>query len=146
VKNANIVSDEKSEADWAKENEARLAALSDEELAKLNETVMSNGDLKQFASSEAGKAALIDKILGTVASDTQAIFHRPQQRQEKLTIAQQVEAALNKGKPNFNAAMRPVGSAFDPNKQTKYKPTVSPESMKGLPLADRVKLFEESRK
>lgn len=144
VNNANPASDEKSEADWAKKNEARLAALSDEELAKLNDTIQKNSELKQFTSTEAGKAVLMDKILGAVGEEAQEIFRRPQ-KQEKLTIAEQIEAAMNKQKPNSNAAVRPAGSGFDPNRTINKKPQLTTDSMRGLPLADRVKLFEENR-
>jgi len=110
----------KTEAEWKQENEKQLLAMSDDDLAKLNQTISENDVLKDISATEEGKAGVILKVLGSgKEAESQEIFRRPV-HEKKLTVAEQIDLALNKKQPGTPANRQSLGiAASNPNqKQT----------------------------
>jgi hypothetical protein len=125
----------KTEAEWKQENEKKLLDMSDDDLAELNKLVVENDGLKAIASTEEGKAGLIQKILGSSKEDeSQEIFRRPT-HEKKLTVAEQIDLALNKKQPGTPANRRPLGiPASKPNPNQNQ----SGEPVSGASFMDRM--------
>jgi len=125
----------KTEQEWKQENEKKLLAMSDDDLAKLNKTIAENDDLKAISATEEGKAGLIQKILGSNEGDqSQEIFRRPQ-HEKKLTVAEQIDLALNKKQSGTPANRRPLGiPASKPNPNQ----NLSGEPVSNASIADRL--------
>jgi len=125
----------KTEQEWKQENEKKLLAMSDDDLAKLNKTIMENDDLKAISATEEGKAGLIQKILGSNEGEqSQEIFRRTQ-HEKKLTVAEQIDLALNKKPSGTPANRRPLGiPASKPNPNQ----NLSGEPVSNASIADRL--------
>lgn len=125
----------KTEAEWKQENEKQLLAMSDDDLAKLNKTIAENDDLKAISATEEGKAGLILKVLGSsTEAESQEIFRRPQ-HEKKLTVAEQIDLALNKKPSGTPANRRPLGiPASKPNPNQ----NLSGEPVSNASIADRL--------
>jgi hypothetical protein len=125
----------KTEAEWKQENEKKLLAMSDEDLAKLNKTIVENDALKAISATEEGKAGLIDRILGSSKeAASQEIFRRPT-HEKKLTVSEQIDLALNKKQSGTPANRRPLGiPASKPNPN----PNQSGEPVSGASFAQRM--------
>ena len=127
----------KTEADWAEENEQRLLSMSDEEVAKLNEAVGNNDALATIASTEEGKAGIIAELSGSAEQASQAIFYRPKQ-EKKVTVGEQIDAALGRQKPNLTPASRVSGSGFDPNRKPTETENRTKQEFDALPVSERL--------
>lgn len=118
----------KTEAEWKQENEKQLLVMTDDDLAKLNKTILENDALKAISATEEGKAGLIQKILGSSKeAESQEIFRRPI-HEKKLTVAEQIDLALNKKPSGTPANRRPLGipaSKPNPNQNQSGEPVSS---------------------
>ena len=90
---------EKSEDDWKQGNSEREKAFKDEDWVKVDAALKdAPPEAKALIKTEAGRAAFYNRVLGSGSVvDAQETLRRPVQK-EKLTVAEQLDAYLNKGK------------------------------------------------
>ncbi len=121
---------EKTEERWKEENAAREATLSDADWNTFDEALKeANPEVRSLAvGSEEGRAAFMDSILGSSTQATQETFRRPEQK-KKLSIAEQIQIGLGKLNETVPPAMRPSGTGFDADRQTKDKQSLPNRAM-----------------
>lgn len=131
---------EKSEDDWKQANSEREKAFKDEDWNKVDAAMKAAPpEAKTLIKTEAGRAAFYDRVLGSGSVETQETLRRPVQK-EKLTVAEQLDAYLNKGKqPVRVPARQPSGivpSTPNPNQNQ------SGEAVVNASFADRMKAIQ----
>ncbi len=119
---------EKTEDDWKQGNSEREKAFKDEDWAKVDAALKdAPPEAKALIKTEAGRAAFYDRVLGSNQREAQETLRRPVQK-EKLTVAEQLDAYLNKGKqPVRVPARQPSGivpSKPNPNQNQSGEPVV----------------------
>lgn len=126
----------KTEDDWARENKSREASFTDAEWDKLDKALASTDPaIKKLVSSEEGRAAFMNEILGQPNQQTQATFRRQVQK-EQLSIEEQIKQALGRGNVKPVSQRQPAGTAFDPNRQAPESrtPAINPHRRSGSAL------------
>ena len=118
---------EKSEDAWKQENSEREKAFKDDDWNKVDAAMKAAPpEAKVLIKTEAGRAAFYDRVLGSTSTqEAQETLRRPVQK-EKLTVAEQLDAYLNKGKqPVRIPARQPSGivpSKPNPNQNQSGEP------------------------
>ena len=132
---------EKSEDAWKQENSEREKAFNDGDWNKVDAAMKAAPpEAKALIKTEAGRAAFYDRVLGSASTqEAQETLRRPIQK-EKLTVAEQLDAYLNKGKqPVRVPARQPSGivpSKPNPNQNQSGEPVANAS------IADRLKAIQ----
>jgi hypothetical protein len=118
---------EKSEDAWKQENSEREKAFKDDDWNKVDAAMKAAPpEAKALIKTEAGRAAFYDRVLGSTSTqEAQETLRRPVQKAQ-LTVAEQLDAYLNKGKqPVRIPARQPSGivpSKPNPNQNQSGEP------------------------
>lgn len=117
---------EKTEADWKQANSEREKAFTDADWDKVDAALKdAPAEAKALIMTEAGRAAFYDRILGSSQKAVQETLRRPVQK-EKLSVAEQLDAYLNKGKQPVRVPARQpsgiVASRPNPNQNIPVEP------------------------
>ncbi len=119
---------EKTDDDWKQANAEREKTFTDEDWAKLDQALKdAPAEVKALAKTEEGRAAFYASTFGSKESpETLETFRRPEQK-KKLSVAEQMDAYLNKNKSQYSVpSARPSAiGASNPNHQPKTTLEVS---------------------
>lgn len=120
---------EKTEADWKQANSEREKAFTDADWDKVDaELKAAPSEAKALIMTEAGRAAFYDRVLGSGSKEVQETLRRPVQK-EKLSVAEQLDAYLNKGKQTQRVPARQpsgiVASKPNPNQNIPVEPVAN---------------------
>ena len=126
---------EKSGDDWKRENADREKAFKDEDWDKVDAALKdADPDVRELAKTEEGRAAFYNQILGSSSTETQETFRRPQKK-EKLSVAEQIDQALNKDNGNRVPSLRPSG--IGTSKQTNEQNNQSGQTVVNASMSER---------